>query len=121
MNFVEFRKQLIFALPKGKVLKNPGKGISIIKSISTDGIYYIRGNSTFHISINEIYEAYKRFQGKNVSSTQLKELKPYVYDSSINGHSCNCTFLFLILKEMGIVDTINGKGVKGDPFYVEIK
>jgi hypothetical protein len=52
----------------------------------------------------------------------LKKFRPTVFDSSQNGHSCNCTFLFIIFSKLNLLEgNIEGRGVRGDPFYVEIK
>ena len=58
--------------------------------------------------------------GEGLAPSDLVIFKPTVFDSKQSGHSCNCTFLFQILKEMGIVDEIEGEGKRGNPFYVII-
>jgi hypothetical protein len=46
-----------------------------------------------------------------------------IFDSNARpaGHSCNCTFLFLVLKEIGLCGEIKGAGKAGNPFYVDIE
>ena len=67
-----------------------------------------------------LYAAYTTFRGKTVSSTDLREYAPQVFDSKRSGHSCNCTLLFMVLKMIGAITTIEGKGVRGNPFRVTI-
>jgi hypothetical protein len=67
-----------------------------------------------------MYEVCSLFSGRGVSSSDLKSLSPSVFDSSQNGHSCHCTFLFMALRQMGIVNEIWGKGRPGKPFGVTL-
>lgn len=43
-----------------------------------------------------------------------------MFASHFSGHSCNRTFLFMILKETKLVNKIEGKGLRGAQFYVSI-
>jgi hypothetical protein len=67
-----------------------------------------------------MFDAYARFKGGQMSSSDLKKIKPAVFDSQARpaGHSCNCTFLFMVLKEIGLITRIQGNGVSGNPFFV---
>lgn len=105
----------------GLVFKNPGKGISEIVSISDLGIYYRRGNSKMLIKYHDIEKVYKEFKGKTMSTKDLKEFDPKVFESKNGGHSCNCTVLFLIFKECGLINgDIFGSGKRGNPFHINI-
>jgi hypothetical protein len=107
-----------------KEFKNPGRGTSRIISFNDNGtICYKRGKSPIHINIRDIIYTYKHFLGKKCSSSDLKEYAPKIYDSKARpaGHSCNCTFFFLILKELKLVDKIEGEGKAHSPFFVIIK
>jgi hypothetical protein len=102
------------------VLPNPGGGNTVIVSYTDHNIVYQRGNSRICVAFKDLYEAYKMFRGGILDSTKLREYKPWVFDSKRGGHSCNCTFLFMVLRAIGVVDTIAGAGKKGDPFWVKI-
>lgn len=119
----QFQAQVLRALPTGTILKNPGGGTSAIISVSETDLSYKRGNSTIRVSLNDLFQAYCRFKGSRVTSPNLKEFMPSVFDSSARpaGHSCNCTFLFLLLGEMGLAGEIGGSGVRGDPFCVDVR
>jgi hypothetical protein len=125
-NYKDFSATLGKTIYVGKVFDNPsGKGTSIIKKIDNAEIVYIRGNQRNRIKITFeiLYNVYKKFLGKQCSSNDLRRYAPNVFDSKARpaGHSCNCTFLFLIFKALSIVDKIDGDGVAGHPFYVYIK
>jgi len=120
MTYSEFYNNLSNSISVGLKLKNPGKGDSTIKSITENIITYIRGSSSISIKIDEIYKVYLLFKGKRCSTSDLKEYKPGVFNSKTNGHDCNCTFLFMILKKMNLINKIEGKGVKNSEFFVNI-
>jgi type IV secretory pathway TraG/TraD family ATPase VirD4 len=69
-----------------------------------------------------LFDAYALYRGRRVSTTELRAFRPVVFDSAARpaGHSCNCTIFFLLLERMGVVEGIQGKGVCGNPFYVDI-
>jgi hypothetical protein len=117
MTYEEFKKAVIKNLPPGKILDNPGGGTTLIKSYTGDILKYQRGKSTFPASLKLFYEAKVKYTGLKLSSSTLKQLSP-MFDSNRSGHSCNCTLLFMILRDIGIVDKILGNGRSGDPFYV---
>ena len=121
MNLQEFIDRLQKCVPVGAVLNNPSSGTSEVYA-HTDKICYLRGSSSISVSYSDLFDAYQQFNGGNVSTSELKQYNPSVFDSNArpSGHSCNCTFLFLILKEMRVVNEIQGNGVKGDPYYVDI-
>jgi hypothetical protein len=116
----QFLGELYKKINVGKILDNPGGGTSKIVFMDNNKIVYRRGKSKISIKINDIFEVYEKNKG-NICSNKLKEDKPYIFDSKTNGHSCNCTFIFMIFKEMGVVNKIEGAGVRGNPFYVIIK
>jgi hypothetical protein len=122
MNFSTFTRQMQAAIPVGTILDNPGGGTSEILSYSSEGVSYRRGRSTIYVSLRDLYEGYAKFRGRRVSSLDLKVVAPSVFDSQARpaGHSCNCTFLFLALQEMGLVTNIYGRGVRGDPYFVDL-
>jgi len=122
MNKQYFISHVMDKLPVGTVLNNPSKGTSVVKSYTEKNIYYVRGISTISVGYSELYDAYRHFKGKVVSASDLKRYNPHVFDSQGKqpGHSCNCTFLFLILGELGLIDGVHGQGVRGNPYYVKI-
>lgn len=118
----EFDARLGKAIPSGIVLSNPGGGVSEVLSIRNGLVSYRRGSSTISISTKSLFEAFSAFRGKRMTGPDLKARWPAVFDSSArpSGHSCNVTFLFLALARMTVASAVKGKGVRGDPFYVEI-
>ena len=120
MDYTAFRTKAVLALPVGKVFKNPGGGTTTIVSLTEDNIYYQRGRSKIGIKYETLFQTYQHFRGKAVSSRQLKAYAPKVYDSKNGGNSGNATFLYLVLREMKVVDHIQGRGVSNNPFYVMI-
>lgn len=121
MTYNEFCEKLSNCIWKEQKLKNPGKGVSTIKSITQNTVTYIRGNSAISIKINELFNVYSLFRGKRCTTNDLRNYKPNVFDSKANGHSCNCTILFMVFKEMLIIKDIEGKGCAGYPFYINIE
>lgn len=120
MNDMDFKQRIKASIPRGAILVNPGGGTSTIVSYSTESVTYRRGNSEITVSFHDLFNVMEKFKGGRMSSSDLKRAKPSVFDSSARpaGHSCNCTFLFMVLKEIGIVKRISGRGVSGDPFFV---
>ena len=123
MNLDHFREQIKKTTPVGTVLKNPGGGTSEITQYSDHNIYYVRGSSTISVSFDDLFSAYSNFKGQRVSSSELRAYAPAIFDSAARpaGHSCNCTFLLLILQRMMLVDKIEGAGVRGNPFNAHIQ
>ena len=119
LTFDEFRSYLEDALPTGTVIQNPGSGFTTIKAYSARNVRYVRGKSTISIGIADLFSAYTNFRGKQVSSRDLKEYAPHIFDSKSRpaGHSCNCTFLFMVLTRLGIADGIRGDGKAHRPFH----
>lgn len=122
MNLEQFKREIKTRIQVGTILGNPGKGTSVISSLSDTEISYIRGISIIYVSFQDLFDVLKHFSGNRVTSTDLKSYKPSVFDSKARrpGHSCNCTFLFMVLKRLGISSKIGGRGIKGDPYFVEI-
>jgi hypothetical protein len=124
-NFEDFCIMLRKIIYVGQVFDNPGREgtTSTIIEIDTIKIVYQRKKSYISITFKAIYDVYKDFQGKKCSSSELKEYAPEVFNSNARpaGHSCNCTFIFRVFEALGIVVRIEGSGVRGNPFYVNIK
>jgi hypothetical protein len=85
-----FARQVMGAFPPGLELQNPGGGTSKLISYGMERVCYRRGNSRFYVEIARLYD------------------------------NCHCTFLFLALGQMGLVDNIWGTGRSGSPFGVTI-
>lgn len=118
INFDELigRKNIV-----GKSFKNlSGNGTTKLLSCDNNKIRYKRGKTTFSLSIEELWAVYQKYFKEKVSSSDLRKYKPHIFSSNHKGHSCHCTTLFLIFKELNIVNNIFGKGVKGNPFYIKI-
>lgn len=104
-------------------MENPGGGITKIKGYSRGRVAYIRGKSTFWVGIEDLFSTYIDFLGMQVSSRDLREYRPNVFDSSARpaGHSCNCSFLFMVLGQLKLADPIRGEGKTGKPFYTTFR
>jgi len=118
MNLNDFAGKLREAVPIGTVVDNPGGGTSEVTGFTDERISYVRGSSTISVKLVDLHSAYESFRGKRVTSSELKELDPAVFDSSARpaGHSCNCTFLFVALERAGLASGVAGSGVRGDPY-----
>ncbi len=116
----EFTQSIMETIPVGKVMNNPGGGTSTIVAYSQNNITYLRGHSKIVVSFDDLYDAFQAFCGDVVDSSMLKHYKPRVFDSRRGGHSCNSTFFFMVLQELGIIKSIKGKGRRGDPFRIYI-
>lgn len=53
-----------------------------------------------------------------MTSRDLRDYAPQLFDSSARpaGHSCNCTFLFMVLTKLVLTDGIRGEGKAYRPF-----
>lgn len=120
MNAKAFIAAVSEALPIGQTFENPGGGISTIESYSSDHLVYRRGDSSIRVSLLDLHGAYVYFCGESVSSSDLKKYNPSVFDSKAGGHSCNCTTFFRILESLCLCSPIEGAGVRGSPFRVQI-
>ncbi len=122
MNFEAFKTKTRNAIPIGTAFRNPGGGTSVVQAVSDTEVSYRRGNSTIHVSLRALFDAYWHFRGGRVFSTDLQRFAPSVFDSNARpaGHSCNCTFLFLLLQRLGVINQIQGDGVRGHPYFVDI-
>ncbi len=116
----QFKHKISQVIQVGTIFDNPGKGTSKVIALFNRGILYARGKSVIPLSFQDILDAFEYFNGGRVSSNDLKAYRPTVFDSKKNGHSCNCTFLFMLLKEMGRASEVGGQGVKRSPFFVDI-
>ena len=120
MQHYDFRRKIIETLPVGTALVNPGGGTSTIVSYTERNIAYQRGNPKIYVAFEDLYSAYNACRGGTLDSPTLRGHNPQVFDSRQGGHSCNCTFLFMILKAIEVVDSIEGAGKRGAPFRVTL-
>ncbi|MCH4887924.1 hypothetical protein EZV73_10085 [Acidaminobacter sp. JC074] len=105
-------------LKVGQVLNNPLRGTSEIMSVDDTKVVYKRGNSNITLKFEDIEDVVIKFSGGVCSTSQMKLYKPQAFSSKHNGHSCNCTFCFMVLKEIGHIDQIHGGGRRSNPYYV---
>jgi hypothetical protein len=119
MNFEVFSDLVKTQIIEEAVFTNPGGGTSTISKVKPDRIVYKRGNSRMTMHLSDLHNVYTEFGSiDKLTSTDLKLYKPEVFDSKGNGHSCNCTFTFMVLNKLGLSTEIFGKGVRGNPFFV---
>ena len=119
----EFHLQIVKRLPPGTVMENPGGGETTITRYSRGMVSYVRGNSTIRVAIGDLYLAYSKFKGTRVSSRDLRQYAPAVFDSNARpaGHSCNCTFFFMVLSRLGMADPLEGAGKAFRPFFTTLR
>lgn len=123
MEKIEFVRQLQKRLQPGLVMKNPGKGTSTIDWCDDEQICYRRGDSALYVCLSDLWDAYEEFAGQAITTNDLKGFRPAVFDSKgkpKGGHGCHATLFMLALQEMGIVESLTGKGVRGSPFGITI-
>ena len=122
MNSAAFADAVREALPEGTVIPNLGGGTSTIVRHNRSHISYRRGASSISVRFADLCAAYSYFRGRRVTSTDLRRYQPFVFDSAARpaGHSCNCTFMFTVLNAIGLCGPIEGSGMRGDPFAVQV-
>ncbi|MCX6828220.1 MAG: hypothetical protein NT002_02910 [candidate division Zixibacteria bacterium] len=124
MELINFLTLFEERVPVGMILANPRKGTSKFLGFAHKNFLdlerrkaiYQRRESPIRVQMSALHKAYQYFLDKKVSSNDLKLYDPATFMT----HGCNCTWLFMILKEMGKVHEINGQGTSGDPFWVNI-
>ena len=123
MDLSEFKQRMRTTIPVDTSFENPGGGTSIILSYTEDNVRYKRGSSTISISFRDLFDGYAGAKSGRISTKDLRKANPSVFDPQARpaGHSCNCTFLFMVLLRLGLVTEIHGHGVRGDPFFVILK
>jgi hypothetical protein len=120
MDFTAFGQLLCDRLRVGLVMNNPGGGTSTVMRCSDEEVCYRRGDHRFYIATRDLYDAFQRFSGDDVTTNQLKDYKPAIFDTDRNGHNCHCTFFFLALQRMGLAGEIWGRGTAGSSFGVSL-
>ena len=118
----KLRKLLEKSFPEGSVIQNPGGGTTTIAGYNDKKLSYIRGKSRMYLPYEVIIAVFEKFEGKRLSSKDLKEFLPEIFDSQARpaGHSCNCTTLFILLEGIGIAGPIEGSGKSGSPFHISL-
>lgn len=112
MEFCAFRERIEENIAVGDVLPNPGGGTSTIVRIEDKGVRYRRGKSIMFLRWDIFYQAYRQFCGRFVNTGDLRALDNS-FDSAARdpaGHSCNCTFAFMLLERAGLADGIVKRG-----------
>lgn len=115
------KTKLIQNLKIGQEFINPKSGVSVINTISSEYIGYIRGNSTIHFPLEYVDKIYSSYKGNKITTKEIREKYPRVFDSKNGGHSCNATFLFMMYEYLDLTKNgIEGRGVSNHPYYVEL-
>lgn len=112
MELSAFRARIEANIAVGGVLPNPGGGTSTITRIEDKGVRYRRGKSIMLLRWEIFYRAYRHFCGRFVDTGDLKAFDNS-FDSAARdpaGHSCNCTFAFMLLERAGLADGIVKQG-----------
>ena len=111
----ELRKELV---KNGAiVLQNPKCGTSTITKID-DKIHYKRGNTDFTLSVELIVKTFNNFHGNKCSTVNLAKFDKEYTDNTGAPH-CGCTFFMLLMNKFFGTDIL-GKGVRGDPYYINL-
>jgi|GEM_PF-3379335 len=124
MNEQTFAEKVQNKLPAGTVLDNPGGGQMAILSYNGTKMVYQRGNSPITADLHDLWNAYYYFDQRkpcDVDSAALRQRYPLVFDPHQNGHAANCTMLFVLLREIGVVSAVKGTGKAGDPFHISLE
>ena len=119
MNLSSFEKRLQKSSPENSMFENFGNGQTTIRRYGKGRMRYRRGISLFNVSIEDLFITYTHFKGQRVSTNDLRQFKPDVFDSSAGGRNCHCTVLFRLLLNAGLASEVQGSGVAGSPFSVE--
>lgn len=112
MELSAFRARIEANIAVGGVLPNPGGGTSTITRIEDKGVRYRRGKSIMLLRWEIFYRAYRHFCGRFVDTGDLKAFDNS-FDSAARdpaGHSCNCTFAFMLLERAVLADGIVKQG-----------
>lgn len=122
MEFSAFRQRIEQHLAGGDVLPNPGGGTSTITRIEDKGVRYRRGKSTMLLRWDILYRAYRQFCGRFVDTGDLRALDNSFDSAARNpaGHSCNCTFAFMLLERAGLADGIVKRGRRFGTHFLRI-
>ncbi|WP_300773846.1 hypothetical protein [uncultured Desulfovibrio sp.] len=112
MDFGVFRQRIEGSIAVGDVLPNPGGGTSTITKIEDKGVRYRRGKSVMLLQWDIFYRAYRQFCGGFVDTGDLRRFDNSFDSAARNpaGHSCNCTFAFMLLERAGLADGIVKRG-----------
>lgn len=103
----------------GDVLQNPGGGTSEIISFTETAIRYRRGNSDISLKYESINSAYENFKGQKVSASDLAD---FDIEFSERRHHCNATFFLMLMDKCELSKGgIQGEGIAGNPFYLDLK
>ena len=123
MTPIKIRELIEGSFPKGYVFQNPGGGTTTIIEYNDEKLSYMRGKSRMYLPYQSIISVLERFKGQEVTTKDLKEFLPEIFDSQARpaGHSCNCTTLFMLLEGIGLSGSIEGNGKKGSPFLVTLR
>jgi hypothetical protein len=108
MTFHDFVELLRARLPVGVVLENPGGGTSTVLSHTETRIYYKRGDSPFHMDYDDLHDAYQRFTGEPVTTSNLKDYAPAIFDQPHGGTTVTARFFCLPWYRWGLPSQFGG-------------
>ena len=123
MSVDEFIRLAHEKVKPGTVWHGPGKGVRKVVELQSDGVLsYFQGQkekSRIYLSLTEAWQITQRYRGQRLTSRDLRTARPDIFQPGVgNGHDCNRTTLFHVLKEIGLVRDIEGP-TRG-PFYVKL-
>jgi hypothetical protein len=75
----------------GDILNNPGGGVSTLVSVGSDKLSYIRGKSRMYLPYDSIFKVIEKYPRGNLTTNNLRQFDPSVFDQKHGGHNCNCT------------------------------
>ncbi len=103
-------------------LGNPGGGISTLVSVGPDKLSYIRGKSRMYLPYETIFNVLEKYPRGILTTNNLRQFEPSIFDQKHGGHNCNCTFLLSVLTKLQFTEGgIQGMGQSGCPFFVKMR
>lgn len=121
MNVSAFTSRVAGLCERKSALIWPPLAVNKSPAITAGKLCYKRGKSTIRVAVVDLFDAYLEFRGRRVSSANLTEFRPQVFDSSQSGHSCNITLLYCVLLHLNLADQLEGSGRRGSPYSVRIR
>jgi len=111
MTFESFTVKILESVKPGMEFANPGGGVSVVLRTNDERIVYQRGHTQISLKLALLFRAYQVFCGTIVTTSMLKRFD-HSFDSAARspaGHSCNCTFAFIAMRESKLGGEIDAK------------
>lgn len=113
MDKEQFIQLICQANLEGLVFNNTRKNPLNILGTNKERIHYQRGKSTVSLKYNQLFKAWDAFKGSTVTSEQLQDWKPEVFDSKGHpkpGHDSNCGMFLMLMEHLGLATDLDRDG-----------